>query len=132
MNKDVLDVRDLIDEFEVLEAEILEGLDGEYTEDELAALIDLQSNEYKELKRVLDELSGCGGDHQWRGDWYPVSLISEEYFTEYAQEFVRDCGYIPNNLPAFIENNIAWDGVADDMKQDYNYVNIGGETYYYN
>jgi hypothetical protein len=45
------------------------------------------------LYDLLAELRGNGGDHEWRGDWYPVTLIRDSYFTEYAQSFAEDIGH---------------------------------------
>lgn len=34
-----------------------------------------------------------------------------------------------NDLPAIIENNIDWSGIADDMRVDYTEVEYEGRTY---
>jgi hypothetical protein len=58
-------------------------------------------------------------------------LINESYFTQYCMDWVIDCGYIKSDLPSFIENNIDWDGVADDLRCDYSSIEIDGTIFYY-
>jgi arginyl-tRNA synthetase len=59
-----------------------------------------------------------------------ATLIRESYFTEYAEELCRDIGDTPRNLPWYIDNNIDWEGVADDLKNDYATVDFDGISYY--
>lgn len=120
MSGDILDVRDLIEKYEELETLIEDGNDGGDEVDEL-----------NKIQELLDELKGNGGDEQWRGDWYPILMVRDDYFVEFCQQEVIDCGYIKNDLPYFISNNIDWDGVADEMKYDYSEVEFDGNTYYY-
>jgi len=111
---DVIDVRDIIERIEELEAD--QPLQDE---DELAEL-DL-------LKSIMDELKGNGGDEQWDGDWYPATLIRESYFEEYMDEMVADCYDVPKDLPSFM--TITLDYVA--LQMDYTSVEINGITYLY-
>ena len=59
------------------------------------------------------------------------TLIDEDDFEEYCQEFIEDCGYISKDMPMIISNNIDWAGIADDMKQDYSEIEYQGNTYLY-
>ena len=59
------------------------------------------------------------------------TLIDEDDFEEYCQEFIEDCGYISKDMPTIISNNIDWAGIADDMKQDYSEIEYQGNTYLY-
>lgn len=113
---DTLDTRDIIERVEDLETEC----DG-IGEEECAELVFLRA--------ILDDLKGYGGDEQWRGDWYPVTLIREDYFTEYAQEMLEDCGTIPRDLPHWV--HIDWEATAREVKVDYSEVTIDGVTYFY-
>jgi hypothetical protein len=117
MSNDILDVRDLIERYEELETQELKS--------------ESEENELSDLQALLDELEGNGGDEQWRGNWYPITLINESYFTEYSKELLNDCGDLPKDLPWYIESNIDWDGVAQDLKVDYSEVTYNEETYYY-
>ena len=85
-------------------------------------------NDYEELA-MLQELAGEASGYAT--DWkYGETLIHEDYFVDYCRQLVQDIGDLPKDLPSYIENNIDWDGVADDLKMDYTSVNFGGETYY--
>jgi hypothetical protein len=117
MNNDILDIRDLIERYEELETQELKS--------------ESEENEFSDLCALLDELEGNGGDEQWRGNWYPVTLINESYFTEYSKELLNDCGDLPKDLPWYIESNIDWDGVAQDLKVDYSEVTYNEETWFY-
>ncbi len=114
---DILDLRDVIERFKDLE------MDEERDEEE--------NEEFNSLSELLGELRGYGGDEQFRGDWYPVTLIHKDYFETYAKDLVEECCELPRDLPAYIENNISWDGVAEDLLEDYSEVDFEGETYYY-
>lgn len=120
LSDDIIDLRDLIARVEELEN--LEPADE--TEkwnncDEFAALTD-----------ILEELAGNGGDEQWRGDWYPITLIRDDYFTTYAQELADDIGAVPANVQWPL-NCIDWEMAARDLKMDYSSVEINGSTYWY-
>lgn len=99
--EDYLDVRDIIARVETLESERDDDAESFDADDaaELAA-----------LTAILDDMEGYGGDEQWRGNWYPVTLIRDSYFTEYAEELVTDCGYISKDFPHWIA--VDWDATA--------------------
>ena len=105
--EDIIDVRDIIERIEDLE-------DG----DELAALMS-----------IMEDLKGEGGDERWRGAWYPLLLIRDSYFKDYAQELAEDCGMVDRNAkwPA---NCIDWEQAASELKHDYTSIDIGGVTYW--
>lgn len=84
-----------------------------------------EQEEFEEIASFLAEVKGRGGDEQWRGDWYPISFISEDYFTEYAEELIKDI----NDIPSYIE--IDWEATADNIKVDYHSVIVEGEKYFY-
>ena len=64
-------------------------------------------------------------------DWeYGETFIHEDHFTDYAQETVEECGYIPADLPAWLANAIDWDKVEDALKEDYMEFEFRGETYW--
>ena len=115
---DIIDVRDIIERIEEIE-ELQEA--GEYTES--------PDCELTRLNDIMDELKGYGGDEQWRGDWYPVTLIRESHFTDYTQEMLEDCGTIPRDLPHWV--HIDWESTAREVMVDYSTVEIDGVTYLY-
>lgn len=119
---DQIDVRDIIARFEDIEdalsddAETAESFD----EDDKA--------EAKQLQDILEELCGNGGDEQWRGDWYPVGLIRDSYFTDAMKDLVQDIGDLPKDIPKYLE--IDWEATADNLRADYTAIEIDGETYW--
>lgn len=117
---DVVNVEDICTRFEELEGQMPEGDYARHWED---------AAEFKQLSDILDELKGCGGDHKWRGDWYPSHLIRDSYFTDYAEEMLRDCGTIPADLPSWV--HIDWESTAQEVQADYTAIEIDGSTYWY-
>jgi len=120
LTDETIDVRDIIERFEELETEI------ENAEEEKD---DSSVEELKVLTEILEELKGNGGDEKWRGDWYPITLIADRFFTEYCQELLEDCGTIPRDLPSFIK--IDWKGTASNMQDDYSSIEINDEDFWY-
>lgn len=116
MHNDIIDLRDLFDRFEELEADEARDEDDE--------------GEFARLGMLLDELAGNGGDEQWRGDWYPLTLIHDSYFATYARELVEDIGDVPDGFPHYIV--IDWEATAENIRQDYSSIEgFDGETYWY-
>ena len=121
---DIIDVRDIIEriaELESLKDDHEAEPDGGHWSDE-------DAQELRTLTDIMDDLKGYGGDEQWRGDWYPVTLIRESYFTDYAEELVRDC-YDLKGLPDFV--HIDWEATAREVQIDYSTVEIDGVTFFY-
>lgn len=110
---DIIQVEDLTDRLNWLEGHEPEEL----PEDE--------ANELIALTKLVNELQGMGGDHQWRGEWYPASLIRDSYFEEAMDEMVADCYALPE-LPSFM--TITLDYAA--LQQDYSSVDVDGVTYW--
>jgi hypothetical protein len=86
--------------------------------------------ELSALRDFLDQMRGYGGDHQWEGDWYPVTLVRESYFTDYAQELAEDIGAISRDAQWPLAC-IDWDKAADELKMDYTGAEFDGVTYYF-
>jgi hypothetical protein len=116
---DSIDVRDVIARFEELESQ-----------KEDATLDEFETEELTSLKALLDALKGKGGDEQWRGDWYPISLIHDSYFKEYAQELANDTGAIDSNAE-WPNNCINWDKATKELQADYSTVKFGKIIYWY-
>lgn len=127
LTADIIDLRDIIARVEELESEI----DGIVSDDTvyIHGETDSLQAELASLTAILDELKGYGGDEQWRGDWYPVTLICDSYFTDYAREMLHDCGDIPRDMPWFVE--VDWDATARNIRVDYTPTEIDGVTYWY-
>lgn len=129
LSADIIDVRDIIAR--------VEGLEDETADDNFPVTRAIVADEsladrryeLQALTAILDDLKGNGGDEQWRGDWYPVTLICDSYFTEYARELLEDCGDVPRNMPSWVE--IDWDATARNVRGDYTCTAIDGVTYWY-
>lgn len=123
---DVIDVRDIIARVEELEemrdAETEKGLEP-FTDSE-------DAEELATLTAFLADMAGNGGDEKWRGDWYPVTLVRDSYFEDYAQELADELGLIPSDArwPATC---IDWEQAARELQQDYTTSEFGGVTYWY-
>ena len=109
--QDIIDSRDIIERIEEVESGLVMGCGGDVAE-------------LKTLKNIVDQASGCG-------DFvHGESLICESYFTEYCKQLCEDIEAIPADLPWYIASNIDWDGVAEDIKQDYTEIDFDGINYF--
>lgn len=149
--EDVMDVRDIIERVEEIEPDLWTNhyrhCDEEWSDTADSTCNDKcptcgaeiephkseESDDYDEhtsLMAFLDEMKGNGGDHQWRGDWYPVTVVRESYFKDYAQELAEEQDLI--KADAHWPNNcIDWDQAARELKIDYTGADFGDITYYF-
>jgi hypothetical protein len=114
-SQDVIDIRDVIERIEYLEAE--ESLDN------------IDKEELKSLKKLMKNCEGMGGDEEYKGIWYPLLLIREDYFEDYAQQEAEDLGLIKTDL-SWPYNCIDWEEAAEQLKLDYTDIDFKGVTYY--
>lgn len=134
--EDVIDVRDVIARVEELREERdtfeLGHPDGCTVEapGEWAGLNPDDAAELAALEAILDDLEGNGGDELWEGSWYPVTLIRDRYFEDYAQELAEDIGAV-NASAAWPNNCIDWERAARELQMDYTSTEIDGVTYWY-
>lgn len=113
-SQEVLDTRDIIERFEELESN--ENRD-EYDQ-----------SEFETLEKLLADLCGNGGDEQWRGDWYPITLVRDSYFVDYCEELVSDIGDLPREIPSYL--SIDWQKTAENIQVDYFSVDFDGVEYW--
>lgn len=141
---DIIDLRDVIARVEELREELQSAMDeneeghnfeelSEYVEavrkDQSAAHAHKLWDEAVELQTLEELIFACkdlGGDEQWEGDWYPVTLINENYFDSQMDSDMEEFGYIPKDLPSFLSITVDYDA----LKQDYSEVEFEGDTYY--
>lgn len=139
-NDDIIDLRDVIARLEELESEreafsddIAErsaaGASTEEIRAELRKWLVDNRDEMDALSGLLDNCRGYGGDHQWRGDWYPVTLINDSYFEDYAQELADDIGAVDRNA-SWPNNCIDWERAALELQVDYTSVEFDGAKYW--
>lgn len=86
--------------------------------------------ELRRLTALLEELEGNGGDEEWRGAWYPVTLIRESHFEDYAQELAEDIGAIDRDA-GWPLRHIDWEAAADELLIDYTSTEFDGVIYHY-
>ena len=125
-SEDILDVRDIIARYEFLEAgeDIDQDADSEDQQERVL------------LRSLLDDLKDNGGDEEWKGAWYPLTLIRDSYFTKYAEELAHEIGAINSNNQIGVRSMswplqfIDWDAAAEALKMDYFAVDFGGVEYF--
>ena len=130
LSADVIDVRDII-------ARVLELRDerDEYNEkmgspDAWDSVPDGEPEELAMLEGILSELAGYGGDEEFEGDWYPLELVADSYFQEYAQNFAEDCDMVDTNA-RWPMTYIDWEQAALELQMDYSNIIIRDITYWY-
>lgn len=125
---DLIDVRDVIARVEHLEQLEQPGAVDLGAEDNAQAQDDLFA-ELATLRALLAELEGNGGDEQWRGDWYPVTMIRDSYFKVYAMYLAEDIGAIQADAK-WPNNCIDWEQAARELRMDYTSVTFDGVDYW--
>ncbi len=135
-NADMIDVRDVIERFEELRDELLEAGATTDLDSDLILSADATTDvsetqeEHDSLKSLLEDLQGNGGDHQWEGSWYPVTLIADSHFEDYARELAEDIGAISRD-DSWPHNFIDWERAAHALQQDYSSVTWNGNEFWY-
>lgn len=124
------DSREVIERIAELTAEFIDATDSDpadyMSEDDWRlGLSDDDAEELTDLIALQEEAEGYIPDWQ-----YGETFISADYFADYAYELCKDVGYLPADLPGWIENHIDWEGVADELKVDYQEFEFRGTTYY--
>jgi hypothetical protein len=103
------------------------------TRDVEALIIELESN-VNNLdgadKETLKSLLALRSEFQdYSSEWeHGETLICEDYWIDYVRELCEDCGYIPKELPKWID--IDWESTAKNVAQDYVTINFDGVDYY--
>ena len=115
----IIDLRDLTDRADELRTM---RDDGEIRHEEITEL--------EQIEKVLAELEGEGGDHDWEGAWYPGSLIRDSHFRDYAREMAEDVGAVDPQAK-WPMNCIDWHQAARELQMDYSSIEIEGVTYWY-
>jgi hypothetical protein len=107
---DVIDSRDIIQRIDDLEFDV-----------EI-----LNEDELEELQILKDLAEDASDSPDWKcGE----TLISDDYFEDYAKELAQDNGDI-NGGEGWPFNCIDWEEAADQLKQDYFDVDFDGVTYW--
>lgn len=131
LTADTIDIRDIMERVEELETNrdtfnaVKESEGDNWAEHEPS-----DAEELATLTNLLDDLAGVGGDEQWRGDWYPLTLIHEDHFEDHARELAEDIGAVDRDA-TWPNNCIDWSAAADQLRYDYSEIDVEGTTYYY-
>lgn len=123
-SEDVIDVRDVIARVEELEAQ--PRLDGDgacyscgsrsLKEGDEDHEFDCEMLELQRLTALLDDLCGNGGDEQWRGEWYPLLLVRDNHFRDFAQEEAESLDLVKSDA-RWPYTCIDWNEAAEELKQ---------------
>lgn len=89
------------------------------------------AEELTAIQAFLDDVKGYGGDHDWRGDWYPGGFIADHCWEDYAREFAEDLHGSALREVQWPMSCIDWEQAAEELKQDYSSVEVDGTTYWY-
>ena len=87
--------------------------------------------EYNRYSKELEELEALKEEIDTNSDEgfeYGVQLIHENYINDYLDGLLEACGYIPKDLPSWVE--IDWQTTYNNMKEDYNKIKLNGNTFY--
>lgn len=103
------------------------------TRDVEALINELESdvnNLNEEDSNQLETLLKLRGEFQdYSNEWeHGETLICEDYWIDYVKELCEDCGYIPKDLPHWID--IDWESTAENVAQDYTVITFDGYDYY--
>lgn len=116
---------DLPDYVDVSESLAPESWNDEQTDKWIEWEESEDGEELTALKALQDE---CEGYSDWR---YGESLIRDSYMDEsWAEQELKDLGYLLDDLPNLISSNINWKGVLEDLQQDYTEVDWDGVKYW--
>ncbi len=130
LSAECIDVRDIIERIEELEQDRDSQTESSGKPDSWAADFPEDAEELATLVGILDDLKGNGGDEQWRGDWYPVTLIRDTYWEDYARELAEDIGAITKDA-RWPNRHIDWEAAANELQMDYTSTEIEGTDYWY-
>lgn len=126
-DNDLLDLRDLAEEWRELLAEKETALEdgdtdtAEFIDDDIKKYVDLCSEFGWQTLENPDDLEKFGNS-------YEPTLISENYFTDYAEQMAEDIGAIDREA-GWPLSFIDWDAAAEALKMDYTSVTFDGDTY---
>ena len=134
-----LDTRDLIERREALKQEILDSFlenfphyeemtesfeDILFEEEEIESWKQDWQEEINQITCIDEVEDEIGSEFD-----FGVTLITEDDFTDYVEDYLKGCGYISDDFPSWIE--IDWEATAENVKQDYSELEYEGETYFY-
>lgn len=123
--QEIINSRDIIARIDELEDE----LDGGDIDDE-TDLFMLDGVDYDAEYHECETLKACAAEGElYAADWqHGATLIHEDHFEAYAEQFARDIGAISDD-DAWPIRHIDWTAAADELREDYTEIEFDGETY---
>jgi len=159
-NAEFFDVRDVADIFDSYAVEIDEHIESFDAEDENTLEFDESDegvedmkNEARKWAKIIDELDVDNADspvepvgngmREWSDYVFGISkalkavsdndsptLTSEFAMEERVEEFAKDVGDIPSDLPTYIANNINWADIAKQRMEEAKEAQVDGVQFY--
>lgn len=134
----IIDTRDLIEKRDELKEKIFDDFieTFEHYEDMTESFDDIRMDEeeiqdwktgWEDELLEIDEINDI--ENNVTDFTYGETLIPEHEWEDYVRELCEDIGYIPKDLPSWIE--IDWKATAKNVAQDYSFISYQGEDYYY-
>lgn len=131
-SEDVIDSRDVIERIEELEADLEheKELLADHPEEPNTPARQTRLDNIAEIEAELNPLKALEEEAEgYAPDWeYGATLIRDSYFTEYAEELIKDCDGLPREIPHYIV--IDWEATAKNIQVDYTSVDFAGVTYW--
>jgi len=138
MSTQVLDTRDLIERRDELKQSVLDSFleTFEHYEERTESFEDILFNEeeiqdWKEdWSDEIDEICQIDNIEDTLGSEfeYGITLVREDYWEDYVEDLLVEIGYLPKDLPCWIE--IDWASTAYNVKQDYDEIEYQGDMYF--
>lgn len=129
---DIIDSRDVIERIEDLESQITDEREllADHPEEPNTPARQTRLDNITALQTELDSLLNLQSEAEgYAPDWqHGATLVRDSYFTEYAEELLKDCGDLPQNIPHYIE--IDWKATARNIRIDYTEVDFDGVSYW--
>lgn len=133
----IIDTRNLIEERDNLKEQILDDWNEKFEDEQLdyfsdiptetedsdiAMFLEYWEDELKQIEEINDIEDEVGSEFD-----FDVTLIDEDDFEDFVKQDLKDCGYISDDFPSWIE--IDWEATAENVKQDYSELTFRGTNY---
>ena len=119
----VIDSRTIIKRIEELKDGFTIDLDDV---DDVIRMAEFDKDEMQELVDLLRLQDDAEDYCEWRDG---ATLIHNQHFVEYVEQFARDTGAVSDNSPWPI-NHVDWEAAADELRPAYVTVEFAGVDYY--
>jgi len=123
------DIRDVIARIEYLRGQ-REEAEAEASDGHAAFYFGAdEREELAKLESIIEDSRGQGGDHEWNGDWFPVTFHREDKFEDYARELAEDIHGDALRDTQWPFQHIDWEAATDALRMDYTTISIEGVDY---